>query len=227
MGSRVQVKRAAPNDLHIDRLPAATRHAFLESVRDRLFATAGWYLAGGTALALQVGHRESEELDFFTPRKNFHEPQFEKKLMLDGKWRTDFLAEGTLYGRYRDAKMSFIAYPFFNPSSFLQCGSLQMVMPRDIAAMKIEAISQRGKKRDFVDLYWYGRNIEPIENAILRSFNQYVGENRNLTHIIKSLTYFTDAEKDPMPKLFFEADWQTIKGYFLREVPRMARKLLF
>ena len=101
-----------------------------------------------------------------------------------------------------------------------------MLLPEDIAAMMIEAISQRGKKRDFVDLYWYGVHCEPLDEVILRSMNRYVKQEHNMPHIIKSLTYFKDAEKDPMPKLFFKADWQMIKNYFLREVPRITRKLL-
>jgi len=222
MGSRVQVKRAAPNDLHIDRLPAATRHAFLESVRDRLFATAGWYLAGGTALALQVGHRESEDLDFFTPRKNFYEPQFEKKLMLAGKWRTDFLAEGALYGRYRDAKMSFIAYPFFNPSSFLQCGSVRMVMPRDIAAMKIDAVSSRGSRKDFVDIYFL---LQKYTLSELMGFfeRKYKNIQFNKLHILKSLVFFEDAEFEPMPMMIQTVGWEDVKRKIREETTAMLK----
>ncbi|MEW6610136.1 MAG: nucleotidyl transferase AbiEii/AbiGii toxin family protein [Patescibacteria group bacterium] len=125
------------------------------------------------------------------------------------------------------AKVSFIAYPFYKPIKIFKCGAVSILSAQDIAAMKIEAISQRGRKRDFIDLYWYGTNREPLDEVILRSMNQYVKQKYNMPHLVKSLTYFIDAEKDPMPKLFFDADWQTIKNYFLREVPRLTRKLLF
>lgn len=92
--------------------------------------------------------------------------------------------------------------------------------------MKIVAISQRGRKRDFVDLYWYCLNREPLADIIRRAARQYPGQEHNLPHIIKSLVYFADAERDPMPRLFFKADWRTIKTYFQREAPKVAREFL-
>lgn len=227
MGARVRITHVSESDLRVNCLPQKTGDAFRTLTKSAWLAKTDWYLAGGTALALHVGHRQSEDLDFFMKVITYDVAVLERTLLGAEQWVTSLRSEGTLYGSFMGAKASFIAYPFYKPVRMFQCGTLRLLSPEDIAAMKIEAISQRGKKRDFVDLYWYAMNCEPLDEVILRSMNQYVKQEHNMPHIIKSLTYFVDAEKDPMPKLFFKADWQTIKGYFQREVPRMARKLLF
>ena len=106
-------------------------------------------------MALQVGHRQSVDLDFFTEKPEFDETGLERELLKTGQWETTYRQKGTLYGKLLNAKVSFIAYPFFTASKImLKYGFLNILLPQDIAAMKIVAISQRGRKRDFVDLYY-------------------------------------------------------------------------
>ena len=138
--------------LHLDVLPKETRDAFLECVKIAFLST-GWYLAGGTALALQVGHRQSLDLDFFIAQKSFDEKKIEEMLSAEGKWKTTSIDKGTIYGEFHGAKMSLIAYPFFRPAdSLFKVNSVSIMTPADIGPMKITAISQRGKKRDFIDI---------------------------------------------------------------------------
>lgn len=221
------IKRLDPENLYLDRLPLATRRAFSYLTKLELLTKSQWYLAGGTALCLQVGHRQSVDLDFFTPQKSFNVSSFEEKLLTTGVWQTTLSREKTLYGKLMKSKVSFIAYPFFRPSEqILKCGNVRILTPNDIAVMKILALSQRGRKRDFVDLYWYCLNREPLEAIIQRIWRQYPGREHNLPHILKSLTYFEDAENDPMPRLFFEADWRSIKAYFQDVAPKLVNKFL-
>src|SRR3989339_214107 len=201
--------------LHLDVLPRVTRLAFLECIKLPLFAKNNWYLAGGTALALQVGHRQSVDLDFFTTKLSFDELAVERELLATGKWQLTYKEKGTIYGVYADAKMSLIAYPFFIPTTGkLHCGTVSVLLPSDVAAMKIIAISQRGRKRDFFDLYWYAKNCESVADVIKRAVKQYPGQEKNINHIIKSLTYFADAEDDLMPKIKFKATWKEVKKFF-------------
>ncbi|HAK94370.1 MAG TPA: hypothetical protein DCM87_05055 [Planctomycetes bacterium] len=219
--------RIAPRDLFLARLPAPARRAFLQCTELPLFRRSHWYLAGGTALALQVGHRQSRDLDFFTPRPAFAELELERSLLATGGWKTDLRERGTIYGTLSGAKVSFIAYPFFAPSrEKIACGNLTIIPPRDIAVMKIVAVSQRGRKRDFVDLFWFCNNREPLDTLIPRVLAQYPARRHNLPHFLKSLTYFADAEGEPMPRLFFKTSWKAIRGFFEREVPRIARTIL-
>jgi hypothetical protein len=213
--------------LHLDIVPNATKKAFIKCVEFSWLRDSRWYLAGGTALTFQVGHRKSVDLDFFTEDMDFSVEKIEKLLMASGNWTTTLIEQGTLYGLFEGAKMSFIAYPFFHPSEDrLRCGAVAILLPEDIAAMKIVAISQRGKKRDFVDLYWLGKSRITLEKSVLSAIERYREQHHSLPHFLKSLVYFADAEDDPMPQVFFPVDWKTIKAYFQKEVPLIAEKLL-
>lgn len=213
--------------LYLGILPPKTRRAFLECQKLPIFSKNKWYLAGGTALALQAGHRQSVDLDFFTPQANFKELEVERDLLNTGKWQTTYRESGTIYGVYNEAKMSLIAYPFFKPSKErTRCENISMLLPRDIAVMKIIAISQRGRKRDFYDLYWYVKNREPLSDVVLRATTQYPGQENNITHIVKSLAYFDDAEADPTPKIMFRASWKEVKKFFQAQAKELALKLV-
>jgi len=215
------------NNFHFEALPPETKQA-LESFSEMpLFNTGGWYLAGGTALALQIGHRKSVDLDFFTSEKEFDELKLERTLINTDKWDTSSKDSGTIYGEYLHAKVSFIAYPFFTSSGkYAHFGTIKILTPEDIAVMKIIAISQRCRKRDFVDLYWYVKNREPLEEILQRVQKHYPRKNLNMTHFLKSLNFFAEAESDPMPTLLFDATWEEIKKYFQTEVPRITKKML-
>ncbi len=123
--------------------------------------------------------------------------------------------------------MSFIAYPFFVPDDeFIKYGAINILSGRDVAVMKIVAISQRGRKRDFFDLYWCVQNIEPLENLIKRLKKQYPSVAHDYHHILNSLVYFADAESDPDPELNFEAKWADVKSYFEAQIPEISKKML-
>ena len=221
----LEMKPCTPR-LHLDALPSATRRALDAFKTMRFLGKQGWYLAGGTALALHAGHRQSVDLDFFCER-GFRGALLERRLFGTGKWITRSRDDGTLYGEFAGAKVSFIAYPFFMPSKErVRYGTVLILTPPDIAAMKIIAISQRGRKRDFIDLYWYCAHEAPLDETIKKALAHYPGKEHNVSHFLKSLVYFDDADPDPMPRLFFKADWKTIKAFFRHEVPQIAKELL-
>lgn len=225
MAAHLSIKRITLSDLHLAALPRLTQQAFLSASKWRFLDRTAWYLAGGTALALQVGHRKSVDLDFFLPKVDFQVDALERQLLATKHWTTSLRQAGTLYGEFMKAKMSFIAYPFFRPSSQrLAYGTIRMLLPKDIAAMKIIAISQRGRKRDFIDLYWYCQHQKKLAEVITHSLRQYPGQDDNLNHILRSLVYFHDAEDDPMPDMYFTTSWQAIKAFFRREVPPVTKK---
>lgn len=86
--------------------------------------------------------------------------------------------------------------------------------------MKVSAIASRGTKRDFVDLYLCAQQYGLGE--ILRMFDKKYAESQvTRIHILKSLTYFADAEKDPLPHMLVALDWDAVKRFFLRETPRL------
>lgn len=215
-----------PVSWHLNNVPKNTKRALEYLSNQAWLKGTPWYLAGGTALALQVGHRLSLDLDFFLPKKDFRTATLLKHFS-DATWHTDVDEDGTVYGRLCNAKVSFIAYPFFVPAQpKLRFGHVSILDKRDIAVMKIIAISQRGKKRDFVDLYWYLHHCEPLVDIILRLTKQYPTVAHDYHHIMKSLMYFQDAEIDPMPELFFKVTWLQVKKYFQREIPYVTKRIL-
>lgn len=150
----------------------------------------GWYLAGDTAMALQAGHRVSVYLDFFTTEATFSEAELTARMPQE-IWVETLLKRGTVYGELKGAKVSFIAYPFFVPQkSFHKIGSVRMLDIDDIAVMKIIAISQRGRKRDFIDLYWYVKHCIPLIEVARKLKVQCPSVAHDYHHILKSLTFF-------------------------------------
>lgn len=219
------IKKQLDSNLSI--LPSETKKAFIFLSQQAWVGDSGWYLAGGTALALQAGHRKSVDLDFFTMKSKFNSKTVLGNFVNNNDWRTNFEEENTIYGELFKAKVSFIAYPFFVPKQdFIKYGAIKILHPLDIAVMKIIAISQRGRKRDFFDLYWCAKNIESLKKTIKRLKVQYPTVAHNYHHILKSLVYFSDAESDPPPEILFKAHWRGVKDYFKKEVSTIAKTVI-
>src|SRR5947209_2958951 len=127
--------------LRLDIVPEETKKAFVFLASQTWLKDSGWYLAGGTGLALQVGHRRSVDLDFFTRKAKFDSTELLSQLGPNPEWRTDINKANTIYGTLFNAKVSFIAYPFFvakeKPTVF---GSIAILKSTDIAVMKVLAL---------------------------------------------------------------------------------------
>lgn len=204
---------------HGEVIPATT-DATLIALRDTGVLD-DFYLAGGTGLALQFGHRLSLDLDFFSPEIFDEDRLLERMQAIDGVGVVS-KAPYTLHANISETKVSFLGFPYpvlFPPAQFL---GVAVADPRDIACMKLSAIASRGTKRDFVDLYYCARRFRLAE--ILLMFEQkFVKTKFSKIHLLKSLTYFADAERDPMPRMLAAVEWNEIRQYFLRETPRLLR----
>jgi len=212
---------------HLEILPKQTRKAldFL-SVQNWL-SQRDLYLAGGTALALQSGNRKSVDLDFFSIQSDLESAELLDHFKNNKDWKTDINKNNTIYGKLFKAKISFIAYPFFIPKQkYITYGTINILQPLDIAVMKIITISQKGKKRDFFDLYWCAQNIESLENIIKKLPKQYPSVAHDYHHILKSLVYFKDAENDPEPEIYFKTNWNIVKKNFKKEIPIITHTIL-
>ena len=183
-----------------------------------------YYLAEGTALALHLGHRTSIDLDFFS------ESEVEEMAMVDhlrtaGNLRLDQIGKGTIVGNLDSVRISFFKYPYRLLDPLIEWNGLNVASVRDIALMKMVAISQRGSIKDFIDLFFVAREFKPVDALIPELSVKYVGVQFNTNHILRSLCYFEDAEKEPMPNMIAACDWQEVKEYFVNEVKRLSRIL--
>src|SRR3989338_5513261 len=212
---------------HYETLPNQTKKALDFLSGEKWLKESKWYLAGGTALALQVGNRKSVDLDFFTTDRDFDGRKLLANFIGNQDWQTDVEEKNTIYGTFCGAKVSFIAYPFFIPKQdFIQYGRVKILQPIDIAVMKVVAVSQRGRKRDFFDLYLCSNNIEPLNNLVRRLKEQYPSVAHDYNHILKSLVYFEDAESDPKPEIYFGVDWEDVKNFFETKIPQITKELI-
>lgn len=178
-----------------------------------------WYLAGGTGLALHLGHRRSHDFDFFS-REAVDPEAVMRKLKTLGGFSVAEQAPGTLHATVEGIKVSFLAYPYPLLFPFATFLDVNVADPREIACMKLSAIASRGTKRDFIDLYVVARQSGLAH--LLEWFKQkYADVNPSLTHVLKSLAWFEDAEKDPMPDMLAPLAWEEVKRFFRNEVTRL------
>jgi len=179
-----------------------------------------FYLAGGTALAIHLGHRVSVDLDFFTP-KTFAPSSVREELFHIGTFKvTSESADGTLNGILDGVSISFFTYPYENVCPLIPFEGISLADERDIAAMKIEAISSRGSKKDFVDLFFLLKKYHLSE--VINFFEtRYGGMNYNKLHILKSLEYFDDAEGELMPTMLQPTSWEDVKRRIQAETNKL------
>ena len=182
----------------------------------------GMYLAGGTALALHLGHRTSQDLDFYTKKhfnsgivyKDFQE-NFKREKISD----PDF-AQDTLKFRLNITDLSFFRYNYPLIRSLSDWESTELASVEDIVAMKIEAIIERGTKRDFVDIYYLMKKcgLKQLLNFTQKKYSEVFNEQICLI----ALMYFKDAEitqKDRKRLYLYEnIEWRKIKEYIEKEV---------
>jgi hypothetical protein len=197
-------------------LPPGSRDVLEALSRTGHRALAGWTLAGGTGLALHLGHRVSEDFDFFRV-SGMDADGLLNVLGGIGSLETLQRSEGTLTVLVRDTKMSFfqVRDPFLFPTTPHRFFGVADV--RDIALMKLAAITNRGSRKDFIDLYFILQRGPDLEDHLGRMADKYGAGRINLLQVVTSLTYFEDAEDEPMPRMLVPFDWEQCKAFFVRE----------
>jgi hypothetical protein len=173
-----------------------------------------FYLAGGTALALQIGHRISVDLDWFVPVLGDTEKFLNLiKSSIDNFYVTSISSE-TVYLMIDNVQVSFIGYnyPNLQPKITFNEYSIYLASPDDLACMKLSAIAGRGAKKDFIDLYFLIKYFKPLK--IYLDLYREKFSTRDVGHVIRSLVYFKDAEREPDVKMLKELSWNNLKRDF-------------
>ncbi len=181
-----------------------------------------FFLVGGTALALQLGHRISIDLDLFTQLpfdQNFLLSELESKY----KFQLDYESKNTLKGEIKNVKVDFIAhnYPLVKP--LIRKEGVRMASPEDIAAMKLNAVSGNGTRlKDFIDIAY----LSPIL-TLSQMVDAYEGKyaSRNPLMLLKALEYHNDINfKEIIEMLDGKYQWKNIENR-LSQMTRFPKKL--
>jgi len=176
-------------------------------------------LVGGTALALQLGHRKSIDLDFFG-KIDADAMQIADTLKAAELGEIIAVSESKSIKVFfvNKIKVDFVNYPYewINPP-VIDEGVIMADLP-DIAAMKLNAIAGRGRKKDFIDTYFLLQHLSLREMVEL--YKQKYGTSLMFS-LLRSLTYFTDAEEDEMPEMLIPANWADIKDAICTEIRKI------
>jgi len=180
----------------------------------------GFYLAGGTALALHLGHRRSVDFDWFAPCFPCQPVDLRESLAAHGiALEPTALAEQTVHGRIGGVKVSFLEFrpPLLEPLVEWPDVSCRLASCADLAAMKLLAVTQRGTKKDFVDVHALSRRM-PLAR-MLECYQRRFGVT-DTSRVLAGLCFFDDAEAEPMPVMLVPLDWETVK----RDLRTMVRE---
>ncbi len=156
-----------------------------------------FYLAGGTALALQIGHRDSIDFDFFT-QDTLHTAELFDRIQahVPGKIVKTQDADNTLGVLIDDSiRASFMTYPYQLSEALIEDEYFKFASIMDIACMKLSAITSRATEKDYVDLYFILKQM-PLSDLL--RFARAKFPELDQTLILKSLVYFNDITNEPI-----------------------------
>lgn len=198
--------------LHLTTIDTST-YSLLQKIFTTEIIKNNFALAGGTSLALQIGHRKSIDLDIFSV-KPFDVRELEVILTTSTNFSFEYTGSNSrmLFGNINNIKSDFIQEPATLLEPFTVTDGVSYFSIKDIAAMKLHTICGRGKKKDFFDVYallqLYNRE------TLLKWFTQKYDDNQ-LFFFWRSILYFEDAENDPDIAGFppFTKSWKEIKEF--------------
>ena len=182
----------------------------------------GLQLVGGTALALQLGHRKSIDLDLFG-KIDFEDidtaeifADFDSVITLKKSKNINIFS-------INNVKVDFVNYTYPWLQQYLLIDGIRLTGTEDIAAMKLAAITGRGSKKDFVDIFFLLQKYSLRE--MIDFYNKKYFDGSEYL-VIKSLTYFDDAEKDNGLEMLVDISWEKVKQRILDEVGSYNKSLL-
>ena len=177
-----------------------------------------FFLVGGTALSLQMGHRKSIDLDFFC-LEDFNKEDLLLKLQKDFEIQVDVISPSLFLTRIDDIKVDFVRFRYELQYPMFEVEGIRMANVKDIAPMKLDAVTKRGSKKDFFDIYYLLQH-QTLQELLDLYDSKY--KLSTLFHVIKSLTYFDDAEEDLDPFIFDKAvTWSKVKKHIQIKVSKL------
>jgi hypothetical protein len=191
--------------LHYETIDPSTLELLTELLQIPEFS--GLRLARGTSLALQIGHRKSIDLDLFG---KLDADDFAVSSRLSRLGESILLKQTQNIHIYlvNGIKVDLVNYPYPWIEEVNDLGQLRLAGKKDIAAMKLAAITGRGTRKDFIDLYFL---LQEFDLKTMIYFYSEKFHDGSPFLVLKSLSYFEDAEFDQDPYMIREVEWRLIK----------------
>lgn len=176
-----------------------------------------FYLAGGTALALQLGHRKSFDLDFFSPSEDV--PSIRPPLAQALKVFEPVLADaawGNLVFLAQGVRVGFYGYGYRIIGEFVLAGGIRLASIEDIGLMKLDTLLARASRKDFHDLFEICQRI-PLRRLLDYGPHKYPDARDFEAQVVRRLAYFERAEQEEPVPLIKPVSWETVKQYFRQQ----------
>jgi hypothetical protein len=200
------------NDLHWETISPEMRGIMVGFSQTELGQH--FYLAGGTALALQSGHRRSFDLDFFSPVEDI--PSIRAPLMNALKSFDPLLADaawGNLVFLARGVRVGFFSYGYPMVGAFVEAEGARLASVADIGLMKLDALLARASRKDFHDLYVICQQIT-LRQLLDFAPQKYPHVRDFEAQVVRRLVYFERAEQEEPVPLLRPISWEKVKKYF-------------
>ena len=206
----------------------------LETVTPQMLSLLAWlgrrkflhrfYLGGGTALALQLGHRRSVDLDFFSEIDQVHRQAREEIISILAKQNCQVIenADGNLLFLANDIHVGFFSYGYALLDPGPEFKNMRLASLLDLGLMKLDALMGRGSRKDFIDLYVLCQTI-PLDTLLQAGTKKYPQMRDFAIMAVESMVSFENADREIPPDLLVEAPWDEIKDFFIAQVKRLGK----
>jgi hypothetical protein len=215
---------AVLTDPHWEQVPTFLRQAFTE-IGQFSFARR-FYLAGGTAAALQLGHRVSVDLDFFSTSDELgDESRREIIAALQGRFSLQVVENvfSTLLINVQGSFVGFFSYSYALLAPVVMLEGVALAGLLDIGLMKMDAVAGRGSRKDFYDLYFIAQRI-PLDEMLGQAEKKYPFVRDFSVMALSALVDFAVAERQAPIETFPPLPWDEVKDFFIQETRRIGRQ---
>ena len=178
----------------------------------------GFYLAGGTGLALQLGHRISIDFDFFTPQPI--KGIVEELANLFNKYKINIIVNqpDQFTAEIGSVQTSFIQYPFPIFTDFVNWQGIKILKPNLISAMKAYALGRRATFKDYLDLYFV-LNLNIVElDDLINIAKEIYQDNFNDRLFLEQLIYLEDIQEEHIEFIGEKVSKEEVKNFFRTQI---------
>jgi predicted nucleotidyltransferase component of viral defense system len=207
---------------HWEVISMEMRH-LLAAIGQQPFAS-HFYLAGGTALSLQIGHRRSMDFDFFAEADEVKDQRANEITRSLDSFSIQVIERtlGNFVLLVDNIRIGFFSYgyPLINPA--VQLENVTLASIADIGLMKCDALVTRGSRKDFYDLFHIAGSI-PLADLLQLGSKKYPQFRDFPLMVLESMTLFDNADRDFQPLLFKSIPWEEVKSFFIQQAKNLSK----